>query len=81
MADITKCFGQDCPMKGKCYRFTCKSESIDQSYFIEIPGKWGWRREEFVNGNIFDHREVECEMFWGGKNNEILSMLNDIFDE
>jgi hypothetical protein len=34
--DITKCKGEDCPIKESCKRFTAK-ESLMQSYFIESP--------------------------------------------
>lgn len=34
--DITKCKGEDCPIKENCKRFTAK-ESLMQSYFIESP--------------------------------------------
>jgi len=78
--DITMCLGHDCPKKEQCFRFTSLPEPLRQSYFLEIPGKWGWRREEFANGYIFDHREFQCEMFWGRKNTEAINTLNDIFD-
>ncbi len=76
--DITKCSGQDCPIKETCYRFTSKSSSPTQMYFDPIPGKWGWRREEFANGDIFDHREFQCEMFWAEKNTEAINILENI---
>lgn len=33
MVDITKCFGGDCPLKDKCYRFTAPAGEYMQSYF------------------------------------------------
>ena len=36
MADITKCMGDGCPIKEKCYRYTAK-ESTYQSYFTKAP--------------------------------------------
>lgn len=39
-ADITKCYGYDCPFKEKCYRFTAKNDEY-QSYFLEPPIKEG----------------------------------------
>lgn len=37
MADITKCQGQDCPLKNDCYRFTAESNGFRQSYFVKVP--------------------------------------------
>lgn len=34
--DITKCKGEDCPIKESCKRFT-PIESMMESYFIESP--------------------------------------------
>lgn len=81
MADITMCIGDNCPIKETCYRFTSKSSSPTQMYFDPIPGKWGWRREEFANGDIFDHREFQCEMFLGRNNTEFISELNNVKKE
>ena len=36
MPDISKCKGQDCPLKETCYRFTSKASDW-QSYFSETP--------------------------------------------
>ena len=36
MADITMCFGIDCPHKKKCYRYTA-NPSKNQSYFVNVP--------------------------------------------
>lgn len=63
MADITKCSGEGCDLKEKCYRFTAK-DGFRQSYFAEPPIKngecdmfWGDRQEgiykqlkDIVNG-------------------------------
>lgn len=38
MADITKCYGKDCPIKDNCYRFTAPA-SFFQYFFIEVPYK------------------------------------------
>ena len=32
--DITKCTGEGCPVKEKCFRFTTKASG---SYFTEVP--------------------------------------------
>jgi hypothetical protein len=31
MPDITKCWGKDCPLKEKCYRYTCDPDEY-QAY-------------------------------------------------
>jgi len=51
MADITKCSGDNCPIKDKCYRFTAPDSTLLQSYFMEPP---------FYIKNA----HVICEMFW-----------------
>jgi hypothetical protein len=55
MADITKCKGQNCPIKDQCYRYTAK-DSIWQSYFMESPINddkcdmyWGENAESIFN--------------------------------
>jgi hypothetical protein len=40
MADITKCRGDGCIIKEKCYRFTAKADEY-QAYFLESPIKDG----------------------------------------
>ena len=40
MTDISKCSGENCPMKESCYRFTAEAGQM-QSYFIEPPIKDG----------------------------------------
>lgn len=40
MADITKCRGDGCIVKEKCYRYTAKDSSY-QSYFVEVPFREG----------------------------------------
>jgi len=37
MADITKCSGDNCPIKETCYRFTAVDSKWLQSYFEKIP--------------------------------------------
>lgn len=75
--DITKCFGQDCPIKEKCYRFTAESEPLYQSYFVETPGKWSSNAEFEPDSELYWY----CEMFWGEKNNQVMDVLNSIFDD
>jgi len=50
MADITACSGVNCPLKDKCYRYTCIKNPDWQSYFMEPPIKDGkceylWRNK------------------------------------
>lgn len=49
MSDITKCSGEKCPLKEKCYRYTAKADEYGQAYFIEVP---------------FDKEKNECEHYW-----------------
>jgi hypothetical protein len=55
MSDITKCKGQNCPIKDQCKRYTSE-ESVSQSYFMESPIKdnkcdmyWGENAEAIFN--------------------------------
>lgn len=66
-SDITKCYGDGCPIKDNCYRYTTPQNQYRQSYFAAIPG------------NIKEDKFV-CEMFWGDVQNRILHQLNDIVD-
>ena len=36
--DITKCSGEGCILKDKCFRYLVKADIV-QSYFSEIPSK------------------------------------------
>jgi hypothetical protein len=47
MADITKCTGDECPLKETCYRYTAK-ESRYQSFFANVP---------------YDNAKKECEEY------------------
>jgi hypothetical protein len=56
MSDITKCHGDNCPVKEDCYRFTAKPDEYWQSWFTESPienGKcdmyWGPNGESIWN--------------------------------
>lgn len=56
MADITKCKGEHCLLKDKCYRYTAKDSEYRQAYFMEIPIKngicemyWGERNSYIVS--------------------------------
>lgn len=69
MADITKCPGDNCPVKERCYRFTAPS-SIHQSYFAELPGKLDTGTTPPV---------WRCDMFWGKQQDAIMETLQTIF--
>jgi len=77
MADITKCTGDGCPIKESCYCFTAPA-GMYQSWFMEVPGTWGWRREEFADGTVFDHRAFQCDMYWGEAQDAIMDTLDKI---
>lgn len=54
MADITKCWGTDCPLKEQCYRYTSKADEY-QTFFFEVPYKdgkcdmiWGDSQEQIL---------------------------------
>lgn len=48
MADITKCKGNNCPLKEFCYRFKVE-DSTYQSYFVTEP---------------YNEDAEDCEYFW-----------------
>ena len=55
MPDIAKCYGQDCPYKYQCYRYTSEPSEL-QAYFIDAPIKdgrcdyyWGENAEQIWN--------------------------------
>ena len=50
--DITKCSGQNCPVKEKCYRFTAPASQY-QSYFVIPPIK------------TTEEGKLDCEHYWG----------------
>ena len=65
MADITKCNGDNCPVKEQCYRFTADSSEYRQSWFAETPGK------------IVEDK-FTCDMYWGQNAQSIWKQLKDI---
>jgi hypothetical protein len=66
MADITKCPGNDCPVKNKCYRYTAPA-SARQSYFWNIPGKT-------------EDNKFTCSMYWGDNAESTFNQLKEIFN-
>lgn len=53
MADITKCAGEGCSKKERCYRHTAEDSAYRQSYFVNAPVKLN------ENGNF-----IFCVYFW-----------------
>jgi hypothetical protein len=49
MADISMCYGQDCPISKECYRHTAPINQQWQAFFVHVP---------------YDHATKECEMFY-----------------
>lgn len=50
MADISKCEGNGCPLKEKCYRFTApKNEEWQSWWFVIVP---------------YNEELKECDMFY-----------------
>lgn len=68
MADITKCTGEGCPVKDKCYRYT-ETTNERQSWFVEVPGRLD---------SVDDKPVWKCEMYWGEQQTAILDMLTNI---
>jgi hypothetical protein len=64
MPDITMCFGGECPVKDKCYRYTAKASDY-QSYFGEPP-------LEIKDG------VAKCDHYWGDDSQSIREQLSDI---
>lgn len=62
MSDISKCSGEGCPHKEKCYRFTAPADEYRQAYFTKPPIK----------------DDGTCDMFWGQTQTDILSQLKEI---
>jgi len=68
MTDITKCDGEECPVKEHCYRFTAICNEHRQTFLATIPGKRG------------EDGKWECELFWGEPQENIMQQLNDILN-
>lgn len=49
MADISKCRGNECPVRSNCYRFTANDAGLRQAYFIDPP---------------YDYAKGSCEYYW-----------------
>jgi hypothetical protein len=64
--DITACPGDNCPVKESCHRFATKLDEMDQSYFVEAPGK-------------IEAGKFTCDMYWGEASTAVWNQLKDIF--
>lgn len=62
MSEITKCTGENCPIKDDCKRFTLEDNKYHQSYFSEPPC------------NVTEGK-FECLMFWGNNAQAIWNEL------
>jgi len=52
MPDISKCSGNKCPSKEKCYRYTCKSS----------------KRQSYADFHNYVDKDLKrCENFWDKK--------------
>lgn len=49
MPDISKCTGEGCPLKNKCYRHTATDSKHRQAYFVVVP---------------FNKDKETCSHFW-----------------
>ena len=65
MSDITKCSGDGCPWKNKCFRFLVPNNPEYQSSFIEIPGKY--------IDEVFS-----CEFIWTQSSEFVMNQLTKI---
>lgn len=52
MPDIAKCLSKDCPLREKCYRFTCEPSPFWQSY------------SSFKPTIDEETKEVKCDYYW-----------------
>ena len=64
MADITKCEGNNCPVKSNCYRYTALEDKFRQSYFVTTPIE--------INNNIYS-----CKRYWKNSLNFTVDNFTD----
>lgn len=62
--DISKCNGNECPIKTSCFRFTSKPDEERQWYVI-APYK--------IENGVFS-----CDLFWGESQTQMLNQLEEI---
>lgn len=68
--DLTKCSGENCPIKNRCHRYTASPDEY-QSYFMEMPCRWNYDH---------DPATFQCDMFWGDDNEQVMNHLKMILD-
>lgn len=61
--DISKCSGEGCPIKDRCYRYTSKAGT--RQFYIQPPFK-------------IEDGKFTCEMYWGEGQQGILEQLEKI---
>ena len=55
MTDITKCKGEDCPLRENCWRYKAPADDLYQSWFVDIP---------FEDGECEHYWEIMLEYIW-----------------
>jgi len=65
MADLTKCSGENCPIKDTCHRFTVPADPDRQSFFSEVPG-------------FMEDGEFICQFFWGKSHQSYYDQIQKI---
>lgn len=61
MSDISKCFGENCPLALTCYRYTSPASEFWQAY-----GQFTYNEET-----------KNCEWFWDNKNEYTIKELKN----
>jgi hypothetical protein len=61
MPDIAMCWGDNCPIKETCYRYTATPSKWRQSYFAETPIKEDNTCEHFMK--IWDKESFKKEYY------------------
>ena len=51
MADISMCYGDGCPLKAECYRYTAPVNEYRQSYFVYVPYDHAYKGCEYFSDN------------------------------
>ena len=60
MADISMCYGEGCPLKAECYRYTAPMNEQRQAYFVYVPYAHDYKScEYFVDNTEYKKHEVK----------------------
>lgn len=51
MADISMCYGEGCPLKAECYRYTAPVNEHRQAYFVYVPYDHAYKGCEYFSDN------------------------------